>query len=369
MQRMRYVGIDISKRKCDVCVVDAKGKVLERGQYPNTPEGAKKHAALLKRKHRHGLVAACETTANMWQVSYDAFEEAGIDIKLADTYKMVLISRTSKKTDRVDAEKIAQVLRMGMLPECHVPGATTRALRQLVRRRVSLGQDRTRAANRLHALLDMHGRKVDASRLHLKKAIAQLKDMVLGGSKDSVDTAVLQSYATQIESLNEAIKRIEQRMDAESEADEDAVLLMSITGLDSYSATALSAEIDDVARFPGVKEFVSWTGLCPIVRQSGDEVHHGGIKKLGRSRTVNWLLIEAANTAVQHDPRMADVYRKARSRHGDKHGPAIVVVANKMATIAYYVLKSRKPYTYHNAQRYDRKLKGLRSRARKNSST
>ena len=364
---MIYIGIDISKRKCDVCVVDSKGKVLERGQYPNTPKSAKKYAASLKRKYgRRKPAAACETTANMWQVSYSAFEAEGIDISLADTYKMVLISRTSKKTDKVDAEKIAQVLRMGMLPECHVPGPATRAQRQLIRRRVSLGQDRTRAVNRLHAQLDMHGRTVDASRLHLKKAIAEMKGMVLGDGEDSVDTAVLRSHVGQVESLNEAIKSIEQRIDAEAVADEDAVLLMSITGFDAYSAIALSAEIDDISRFPTLKQFISWTGMCPTVRQSGDEVHHGGVKKLGRSRTVNWLLTEAANTAVRYDPRMRNVYDKARARHGDKHGPAIVVVGNKMSAIAFYVLTSRKPYTHHNTPRYDRKLKRLRSRAKKN---
>ena len=364
---MIYIGIDISKRKCDVCVVDAKGKVLERGQYPNTKNGAKKHAALLKRKYRRrGITAACETTANMWQVSYAAFEDAGIDIKLADTRRMPLVSMTAKKTDRIDAEKIAHVLRTGMLPECHVPGPATRAQRQLVRRRVSLGQDRTREANRLHAQLDMHGRTVGASRLHLKKAIVELNGMVLGDGEDSVDTAVLRSHVRHIVSLNEEIKDVEKRIDIEAEADEDAKLLMSITGFDAYSAIAMSAEIDDIARFPTVKHFVSWTGMCPIVRQSGDEVHHGGVKKFGRSRTVNWLLTEAANTAVQHDPRMRDVYEKARARHGDKHGPAIVVVGNKMAHIAFYVLTSRRPYTHHNTQRYDRKLKRLRSRARKN---
>ena len=359
------MGIDISKRKCDVCVVDAKGKVLERGQYPNTPAGAKKHAAMLKRRYR-SLVAACETTANMWQVTYGALEDAGIDVRLADTYKMVLISRTSKKTDKVDAEKIAQVLRMGMLPECHVPRAGKRAQRQLVRRRISLGQDRTREANRLHALLDMHGRKVDASRLHLKKAIVQLEGMALGDGSDSVDTAVLRSHVAQIEYLNGAIADVERRIDSEAAADEDALLLMSITGFDSYSAIAMSAEIDGVGRFPTVKQFVSWTGMCPVVRQSGDEIHHGGVKKTGRSRSVNWLLAEAANTAVQHDPRMRAVYEAAKARHGGKHGPAIVVVANKMATIMYYVLKSRKAYTHHNAERYSRKLSRLRSRAKRN---
>lgn len=368
MKRMKYIGIDISKRKCDVCIIDAKGNVLERDIYPNTPEGAKKYVAQLKRKHRGKLVAACETTANMWHITYDVFEAAGIDIKLADTYKMVLISRTSKKTDKVDAEKIAQVLRMGMIPECHVPDKYGRSVRQLTRRRESLGQDRTRAANRLHALLDMHGKTIDASRLHLKKAIAQMNGMILG-DEDSVDTTVLRSHVAQIESLNAAIKTIEERIDVEAVANEDALLLMSMTGFDSYSAIAMSAEIDDISRFHNVKQLVSWAGMCPVVRQSGDEIHHGGIKKTGRNRIANWLLIEAANTAIRYDTRMKATYEAAKARHGGKHALAIVVVANKMATIAYYVLKSRKPYTHHNEQRYERKLKRLRSRAKKNSET
>lgn len=130
-----------------------------------------------------------------------------------------------------------------------MPGATTRARRQLARRGggVSLDQDRTRAANRLHALLDMHGRRVDASRQHLNKATGQVVDMAFGGGKDGVDTAVLQPYAAQIETLNEAIKGIRQRIGVESEADEDAVLPMSITGLGSYSAMVPSAEIDGIS--------------------------------------------------------------------------------------------------------------------------
>ena len=61
----------------------------------------------------------------MWYTTYDAFEGAGIPIKLANTYRMVLISRTAKKTDRVDAEKIAQILRMGTIPECYCPPLTS----------------------------------------------------------------------------------------------------------------------------------------------------------------------------------------------------------------------------------------------------
>ena len=60
--------------------------------------------------------AACETTGNMWHITFDAFEDAGIETKLANTFKMaIIIAKTGKKTDKVDAEKIAQILMMNMM--------------------------------------------------------------------------------------------------------------------------------------------------------------------------------------------------------------------------------------------------------------
>ena len=109
------IGIDIGKKKCDVCVIDDKGQVLERGQYLNTVNDANQFAKSMARKYgAKNCQAACETAANMWHMTIDAFEKAKIHIKLANTYKMAIISKTGKKTDKVDAEKIAQVLRMGI---------------------------------------------------------------------------------------------------------------------------------------------------------------------------------------------------------------------------------------------------------------
>ena len=207
---MRYAGIAVSKRACDVCVVDARGRVLERGRYPNTPEGAARHAALLGRRYRRGrLVVACGTADGTWPVSHAAFEEAGIDTRLADTYREAPASSASKMAGKADAEATAQALRMGAAPEFRAPDIDAGMRRRLARRMKSLVRDRTRAADRLRALLDMHGRKVGASRLYLETAIAQVKGTTLGGGGgDSVDTALLRSYVGQIESLNEEIRDI-----------------------------------------------------------------------------------------------------------------------------------------------------------------
>jgi len=82
----------------------------------------------------------------------------------------------------------------------------------------------------------------------------------------------------------------------------------------------------------------------------------GRIKKLDTNKMVNWTMIEAANVAIRHDPRMAAVYESAKRRHANRHAQAIVVVAHKMTTIAWHMLKTRTPYQTRNKNLYRRKL-------------
>ena len=162
------------------------------------------HAALLRRRYRQGrLVVACETADGMWPASHAALENAGIDTRVADEYRTAPAPSASKKAGKAAAERPAQALRTVAVLECRAPDIDAGMRRRLARLRAWLVRDRARAADRLRTLLDMHGRRVDASRLHLKTAIAQVKGMTLGGGEDSVDTAVLRSHVGQIESLNE----------------------------------------------------------------------------------------------------------------------------------------------------------------------
>ena len=74
----------------------------------------------------------------MWRKTYDAFEAAGIPIKLANTFHMAVIARIAKKTDRADAKKIAQMLRTDMIPEGYVSESRIRGIRAMMRRRVRM---------------------------------------------------------------------------------------------------------------------------------------------------------------------------------------------------------------------------------------
>ena len=135
--------------------------------------------------------AACETTANMWRTTYAAFESAGIEIQLGNTSKMRYISVTGKKTDKVDVEKMAHLLRMDMIPKCHVPSAHVRMIRSTIRQRITMVQDRTRTINRIHSLLDAHGVQFFAYKLYSKKSIDRLESVRFSNRSD---TMILQRY-------------------------------------------------------------------------------------------------------------------------------------------------------------------------------
>ena len=139
----KSVGIDTGKRRCVVCVMNEDGAVMERTGYDNTLEDATKFAQRIKQEYGE-CKDACETTGNMWIKTFEAFESQNIPIKLANTFKMKIISETSVKTDIVDARKIADLVRINMIPRCYVAPADIRDNRQLLRHRISLVQDRTK---------------------------------------------------------------------------------------------------------------------------------------------------------------------------------------------------------------------------------
>lgn len=353
------IGIDIGKRKCDYCVVDGRGVVVERGQYLNTIPDTRECARRLAEKYRKkgSCKAACETTANMWRITYEAFESAGIEIKLANTFEMAIINKTGKKTDKVDAQKIANVLRVDMIPECYVPSKKVRGIRNMVRHRVKLVRDRTHVINRIHSILDGYGRSVQATKMYSQKGVKQLEGIAL---ETTHETLVLRQCIRQMMRLTEDITTIDNELEADAAENRDARLLASMSGVGPFIALLMAAEIDGISRFPGPKKLVSMAGLCPTVRQSSKKTRMNRIKKLNSNKLVNWAMCEAAQIAVRHDPKMAAAYESARRRHADKHALGIVAVAHKMVTIMWHILHTKTPYQSRNQKLYERKLNRMK---------
>lgn len=158
---MYYIGIDIAKKRHEVCFLDEKGDVLDGNSFniPNTASGLDKLQSML---NKYGLkpdnsVVGMEATGHYWLVLYSWLIEQDFNVKVinpivTDAYRNMLIRKS--KNDRIDAEVVARVLKMGEYQETSVLEDDTLALRQLCRYRLSQVQITGDLKRKVIALLD-----------------------------------------------------------------------------------------------------------------------------------------------------------------------------------------------------------------------
>jgi len=345
---VRYVGVDISKRKCRAAIVDEDGLLVDEFSFRNDFVGISRFLSRLSLGDR----VVMESTGNLWVKLYDALEERGFCVVLANPLKMKAIASAKIKSDKVDARILAYLLRADLVAESYVPPRELRDLRALVRYRASLVRARTAIKNRVHALLDRCGLRHGFSDLFGKAGLEWLRGLELG----SLDRVMLDGYIEHIGCLNRLIRDVEGEILRRASVDEDVRLLLSLTGVGVYTALLIKSEIGDIRRFSDYKRLISWAGLAPSLYQSGSVERHGGITKRG-SRMLRWIMVEAARTAVRYDARLRGFYEGVRRRRGD--GKAVVAVAAKLLKIIWFMLTRGEPYQSRDVGLYGRKLRLL----------
>ena len=211
-----------------------------------------------------------------------------------------------------------------------------RELRDLTRTRKALIEDRTRIKNRVHAILARNG-IMDYPNPFTKKGREYLEKIDL----PEIDRKLLEINLSIIDKINEEIKEIDKIIQEKAKEDNDAILLTTIPGISYYSALLIKAEIGDVNRFPNKFKLISYAGLCPSIRQSGNKEIKGRITKQG-SRMLRWILIQCANIAIKHDEYLRSFYLRIKRRRG--HNIAIVATARKMLVCIYFMLKRGEVY-------------------------
>jgi len=274
-------------------------------------------------------------------------------VKLANPYKTKAIASARIKTDKLSARVLAHLLRADLVAECYVAPGEVRQVRALLRQRASLVKMRTMVKNRVHSLLDRYGYSSPWSDAFGVGGLEWLRGLVM----DPVNSCILDSNLRHLERLSEEVGFLDSKVASHALNSTDALLLMTLTGIDFHSAMLLACEIGDIRRFPSPKHLVSWIGLCPSLYQSGNSLYLGRMKKDSNKR-ARWVLVQAARTASRTDPRMRELYLRVASRKGD--GKAVVRVANKMAVIIWHMLTERRPYEQVKENLYRSKLKKMK---------
>ena len=329
------VGIDLHKRYSQLVAKDTAGNLVAQVRIENEPKAFKEFFAQFEQSQ-----AVIEATAN-WPWLVDLLEGQGVRVFLSHPYETKAIAKARlKKTDKVDANVLADLLRADLLPTSYKATREERDLRELLRFRMALVRTKTQMKNRIHAILGKHNIKFEGTDLFGKKGRQFLSTLVFPPQTGWVSKQAL----AQIDQLEEVIGDLDRRIERIADLDNQAKLFLSIPGVGKLTALFLSVELGDITRFHNPKQLVAYVGLCPSVRQSGGKTRYGHLAKTGNP-LVRWTLVETAHRAVRVDPFLKGVLVRLTTRTGSKK-KAIVAVARRIVTSMYYMIQRHQVYQF-----------------------
>ena len=336
-----FIGIDHHKKRCQVMIKDREGRVVKRGSVPTNREAL---AAFLGERDGVKRLATYEAGPR-YRPLHRWLNELADRSVMANPGRLKLISETAYKDDEIDAEKLADLAMLGMLPEAYACSDEAWDRRQLFRQRAALVKIQTAIKNRIHALVDLHPDACPARPLATdlfgKQGLCWLSALALPKADRKRLDQLLQVYAF----LHKQIQRTDGDVRQVVRSDVRCQWLKTMPGIGDFFAALIMAEVDDIRRFPKSKHFVSYTGLVSKRDQSAETDRGGRIHKRG-SKWLRWAFVEAAIPATKSNLALKNLYDRICRKRGPKEGPNIakVAVARKLAEIAYRLLVEERPY-------------------------
>ena len=334
---MNFIGVDLHKKLITVCVMNQERTIVARKTlYCDQPD----QITAFFKQHQPFQVVVEATASYLWFV--ERVEPLAEKVVLANPKKLRVIAESTKKTDRLDAQILAEFLARDMIPRAYMPTPRQRQHRILVRHRQHLRGQMTSIRCKIRHLLADH----NADRRDLfSKACgkAYLKQVSLGEGERFVLRQLWsehEDYQAQMLALTKKIKAFAAK--APTREAEARTILKTAPGVGTVTAEVILSELGDVSRFKNAKAVCAYAGLVPVVKQSGGKRSKDlAISKEG-SGLLRWALVEAAWRLVRTSVRWQLVFLRLKKRGGNKR--AIVAVARKLLCVLYAMLKTSTPY-------------------------
>ncbi|EGD52441.1 transposase IS116/IS110/IS902 family protein [Thermoanaerobacter ethanolicus JW 200] len=374
-------GLDVHKKSVVACIITPEGKEIRTfSTMTDDLIGLKEFI-----KSKGCNVVAMESTGSYWKPIYNLLELENIKILLVNAKHIKNVP--GRKTDVKDAEWIASLLQHGLLQGSFVPDREQRELRELVRYRKSLIEEKSRELNRIQKVLEGANIKLSsvvsdingASSRSILEAIingeenpetlAELSQGKLKNKMDELKRALkglinhhqrmlLEIQLRHIDYLDEEIAKLDEEIKNRMlPFEKDLALLDTIPGVGRRTAEQIIAEIGtNMEQFPSAAHLCSWAGLCPGHNESA------GKQKSARTRKGNQKLrsslIEAARAASRaKGTYLSSQYHRIAARRGANR--AAVAVAHSILIIVYHILKQKQPYIELGPTYYEEKKRNM----------
>lgn len=320
---MYYTGIDLHKFTSYLTTVDSSGKIIKEADIKNVDHNFIQYFSDLGNEN----ITTVESTMT-WYWLNDLLTSLNIPLVLAHAKYVKAIAYAKVKTDKVDAHTLAQLLRMDYIPAAHKISNDKRILRDALRARIKIVQRHTSVTNSMQLLLAKYN--------------FDSPEQLSGIPRYQYD------QLSEVEELLSAqMLDLEKQLYPSLIPDDNIQRLLWIPGIGKMNAFTILLEIDDINRFPDVKNFFSYCRLVPSARNSGGKSRQRSSKDGNKYLRVAFA--DAATRAVQHYPVIRNYYN-SKLRKKNKL-VAKTILSKELARIVYFILK--------NQSIYDNTFKGL----------
>jgi transposase len=322
-------GIDLHARTMYVCILNHDGEIVVHRNMPASPDALLKTIA----PYREQIVIAVECIFT-WYWLADLCAREGIPFVLGHALYMKAIHGGKAKNDKIDAQKIAVLLRGGMLPQAYVYPADMRATRDLLRRRMHLMRKRAELLAHIQNTNSQYnlpeiGKKI-AYKANRDGVAERFPDPAVQKSIE-VDLALIGYYDQLLRNMELSVLKTAKQHDANT-----LYRLRTVPGIGEILSLVLLYEIHDIQRFPRVQDFVSYCRLVKCAKESAGKRYGTSGTKIGNAY-LKWAFSEAAVLFLRANPGGQKYLARLEKKHGK--GKALTILAHKLARAVYYMLK------------------------------
>jgi transposase len=341
---MKFVGIDLHKKTIVICVVDQGKKILQRTRFLCADtERIRKYFAELG-----PFQAVVEATASYeWLLAIlDPLAER---VVLAHPGKLRVIAESVKKSDKLDAQVLAEFLALDLIPLAYRPTPREREHRVLVRHRINMRRQVSRLKVKIRRVLANY----NADRRDLFTVAGGDYLNEVSATLSAADRFVLKQLRVAMSHAEKQLRQAQLRLrqfakKAPAREREARELLRSAPGVGEVVSEVVLAELGDVKRFGSAKKMCAYSGLVPARRESAGKAKDLGISKQGSS-FLRWIMVQAAWQAIRVSLKWQAVYEETRKRRGTRK--AIVAVARRLLAVLYTLLRTGQAYRYGVSER------------------
>lgn len=334
MDIMHYIGMDIHKKIIAFCVKTPDGIIQSQGIIPATRQAM---IEWMKALPEPWTVAMEATMFTGW--IYDFLKPHAYEIKVAHPEMLKAITAAKKKNDQSDAQKICDLLRVDLLPECYMAPSELRELRRVLRYRTHIVRTAVKIKNKISGLLMEVGAEYNKSKLHSKKYFYDLLENIENIPESVIN--MLQLSRSNLDIFNTIQKKLVCTLKGNQLIRSRVKRLMTIKGVGEVTALTWVLEISEPERFKSIQKAVSYCGLCAAQKESAGKEFRGPISKK-RNKHLQTTLIEAAKLAPHWNTQLAEIHEKELKK-GNRNR-ATLAVARKLVAYMLAVEKNKKDF-------------------------